>query len=76
MRPCVRMPEVKPVREPDAGKPHVRFDERRRETELWNGLRHRHVAKAAGKRLLPVSHGHRARLRLYDAELGGRDWLP
>jgi len=24
---------VKPVREPDAGEPHVRFDERRRETE-------------------------------------------
>jgi len=28
---------VKPVREPDAGKPHVRFDERVRETESWTG---------------------------------------
>jgi len=27
--------DVKPVREPDAGKPHVRFDERVRETESW-----------------------------------------
>ena len=28
------------VREPDAGDPHVRFDERGRETELWQaGLR-------------------------------------
>jgi hypothetical protein len=35
-------------REPDAGDPHVRFDERRLETELWEGLRHRHEAKAAG----------------------------
>jgi RNA-directed DNA polymerase len=31
-----------PVGEPDAGNPHVRFDERGAETELWNGLRHRH----------------------------------
>jgi hypothetical protein len=29
--------DVKPVREPDAGKPHVRFDERVRETESWTG---------------------------------------
>jgi hypothetical protein len=28
-----RMPDVKPVREPDAGNPHVRFDERGRETK-------------------------------------------
>jgi hypothetical protein len=39
---------VKPVREPDAGDPHVRFDERRWETEPWPRLRHRHSAKAAG----------------------------
>jgi hypothetical protein len=39
---------VKPVREPDAGDPHVRFDERRWETELRPRLRHRHQAKAAG----------------------------
>jgi len=29
--------DVKPVREPDAGKPHVRFDERVRETESRTG---------------------------------------
>ena len=42
------MPLVKPVREPDAGNPQVRFDERRRETEPRPRLRHRHQAKAAG----------------------------
>ena len=36
------------VREPDAGNPHVRFDERRLETESWRGVRHRRSAKAAG----------------------------
>ncbi len=36
------------VREPDAGDPHVRFDERRLETEPRRGVRHRHLAKAAG----------------------------
>ena len=30
------------IREPDAEDPHVRFDERRLETELWRGVRHRH----------------------------------
>jgi RNA-directed DNA polymerase len=30
--PCA-CPGVKPVREPDAGKPHVRFDEEGQETE-------------------------------------------
>ena len=30
------------VREPDAGNLHVRFDERRLETETWRGVRHRH----------------------------------
>ncbi len=39
---------MNPVREPDAGKPHVRFDERRPETEPWNRLRHQHKAKAVG----------------------------
>jgi len=39
---------VKPVREPDAGNPHVRFDERRWETEPRSRLRHRYKAKAAG----------------------------
>ena len=40
-------------REPDAGKLHVRFDERRLETESWDGLRHRHSAKAAGNSYSP-----------------------
>jgi hypothetical protein len=39
---------VKPVGEPDAGNLHVRFDERGSETEPWNELRHRRMAKAAG----------------------------
>lgn len=39
---------VKPVGEPDAGNPHVRFDERGGETELWREPRHRRWAKAAG----------------------------
>lgn len=30
-----REPGVKPVGEPDAGEPHVRFDERRKETGPW-----------------------------------------
>ena len=36
---------MKPVGKPDAGNPHVRFDERRLETELWRELRHRHGRK-------------------------------
>ena len=36
---------MKPVGKPDAGNPHVRFDERRLETELWHELRHRHGRK-------------------------------
>ena len=47
-RPSVVCLGVKPVGEPDAGNPHVRFDERRRETASWGGLRHRRSAKAAG----------------------------
>ena len=33
------------VREPDAGDLHVRIDERRLETGLWRGVRHRHRRK-------------------------------
>ena len=65
-------PGVKPVGEPDAGKPHVRFDERRGETESRDGLRHRRVPKGAGQRLLPVTCRHRAPLRLYPASCCGR----
>ncbi len=42
------------VREPDAGNPHVRFDERDVETELWVGLRHRPEAKATGNSYSPI----------------------
>ncbi len=38
---------MKPVGEPDAGNPHVRFDERGRETEPRRRLRHWRKAKAA-----------------------------
>ena len=34
--------------------PHVRFDERGRETEPWYGMRHRHLAKAAGNGYSPM----------------------
>ena len=40
---------VKSVGKPCAGKPYARFDERGWETELWYGLRHQHIVKAAGK---------------------------
>src|SRR5204862_363323 len=53
--------------EPDAGNPHVRFDERRRETASWCGLRHRCSAKAAGPATPHACHD-RARLRLYTDE--------
>ncbi len=39
---------MNPVGESDAGKPHVRFDERRPETEPWSRIRHPQTAKAAG----------------------------
>ena len=46
---CARRgPHVKPVGERNAGNPHVAFDEREEETEQWQGLRHRHLAKATG----------------------------
>jgi len=45
--------EVKPVGKPDAVVPHVRFDERGWETELRDGLRHRHLAKAVGHSYCP-----------------------
>ena len=39
---------VNPVGKPDAAVPHVRFDERGWETELWHRLRHQQMVKAAG----------------------------
>lgn len=44
---------VKPVGERSAGNPHAAFDERGKETEPWCGLRHRHLAKAAGQQQPP-----------------------
>ena len=55
------------VREPDAENSHVRFDERRLETEPWQGLRHRLRAKAAGNGYPPSAYRHRASRRLYRA---------
>ena len=45
--------QVNSIGEPDAANLHVRFDERGAETERWSGLRHRHVAKAAGHTTAP-----------------------
>jgi len=42
-------PLVKPVREPDARDPQVRFNERRWEAELRPSLRHRHQGESCRK---------------------------
>ena len=52
------------VREPDAGDLHVRFDERRLETESRRGVRHRHRRKSPGT-VTPCAYHHRASRRLY-----------
>ena len=44
------------------------------ETELWNGLRHQQMAKAAGQLLLPVTWGHRASPRPYQAPTASALW--
>jgi hypothetical protein len=49
----LREPTVNPVGEPDAGNPHVRFDERRRETEPWRGLRHPRGGESRGLTATP-----------------------
>src|SRR5256885_5076831 len=60
----LRMPPVKPVREPDDRNGHVRFDERGREPERWTSRRER-------SRKTPLAAGaagparHRACPRLY-----------
>jgi len=41
------------VREPDAGNPQVRFDERGQETEPRSGLRHRHNGESRRQQRLP-----------------------
>ncbi len=49
-----------PVGKPDAGKPHVRFAERGRETERWSGLRHQCIRESDWQRLLPTPVSNRA----------------
>jgi hypothetical protein len=49
--PCMLSREA--VREPDAGDPQVRFDERRRERELRPSLRHRHQGESRRQQLIP-----------------------
>jgi len=48
-----RVPVVKPVGEPDAGKSQVRFDERRVKTGPGYGLRHRCMVKTSGNSYSP-----------------------
>ena len=56
------------LREPDAGNPHVRFDERGVETEAWWRLvRHRQTKGPATDRL---HLNHRATPRLYKGSFG------
>ena len=56
------------VREPDAGNPHVRFDERRLETEPRGGVRHRH------RTATPSTYRHRASRRLYPPPANNPLW--
>src|SRR5450755_4691453 len=51
------------VREPDAGKLHVRFDERGVETELWRG--YSGTARRKGRQQTNQTYCHRATSRLY-----------
>ena len=50
---------------PDAVAPHVRFDERGEETELWRRMRHRQLAKAVGNSYSLSPKRHRVSSRLY-----------
>src|SRR5262249_18531825 len=52
-----------PVRKPDAGDPHVRFDERDVETELWSG--YLGTARRKGRQQITRAYRHRATSRLY-----------
>ena len=72
-RQCARL-DVKRVREPGAGNPHARFDERGGETERWTSRRDQQrktlaAIGAAG----PVRH--RASPRLYHITLGFPFWI-
>ena len=62
----VNLPCVKawcPVREPDAGDLHVRFDERGVETELGRG--YSGTARRKGRQQTNRTYCHRATSRLY-----------
>ena len=73
--PALNCPAVcltkKPVGKPDAVAPHVRFDERGEETELWRRMRHRQLAKAVGNSYSPSPKRHRVSPRLYHYGLRG-----
>ena len=58
------------VREPDAGDLHIRFDERRLETEPWRGVRHRH-SESRRQQLPPSAYRYRASCRLYSNDCHG-----
>ena len=57
------------VREPDAGDLHVRIDERRLETGLRRGVRHRH-RESRRQQLPPSAYRYRASRRLYTNRFG------
>lgn len=59
-------------RKPDAVALHVRFDERRLETEPRSELRHRQFAKAAGQQQLLETYRQCASRRLYRSRCGRR----
>src|SRR4029453_8456288 len=63
--------DVKSVREPGAGNPHARFDERGGETRRWTPRRaHQRKTPRALGAAGPVPH--RASPRLYPTVVGGR----
>ena len=53
-----------PTGEPSAGNPPAGFGERRLETELRRGVRHRH-GESRRQQLPPIAYRHRASRRLY-----------
>ena len=71
------------VREPDAGNLHVRFDERRLETEQSRGVRHRH-RRPPGSAPPPATRASRrrgvdaryARCRLFEGAFPTTPWTP
>lgn len=62
---------MRPVPKPDAGDPHVHFDELGRETALWWGLWHGHEAKAADNSEPPRLRPPRPSLTLPPSHFSG-----